>query len=430
MNEKGTLYQLREFFDRRGVRKDAHNSVHDSREFLRFVTHGYLVLAAMEVMNIANKDEIPSNFTHSEIEQKIKLQNTAEEIFDKFVAFNYKNPESILANRGASQTIGIEDEVEVLQPDMNGQYPCGYIGCNKVFQADSHHRAKHRHKCQCKNNTHETKSLRTRNIVCGYLNCEKVFVSDGIARKLHRNSCTHKDDKKPTKSDMINRTNSQDYKFNYISNLLREGLLDLAHADATREGDGLQLYRLWKYDFLRFKAGGHTNYAILSFQFIAQIEALLSERMAAQLLHNRCVSFYGGQGSNMACDYALELKNGEVKPELKRKPNLTDKAINRTGKSLKKTQDISNEYDKEISFYSSIGRHVQQDYKKDVNEMVTLLRDEQLFKHIPGRKFKTFPKFPENTLNKIDGAKINTWIDQQKQKTSRQQRSMLYGYRI
>ena len=69
-----------------------------------------------------------------------------------------------------------------------------------------------------------------------------------------------------------------------------------------------------------FKVTGHTTYAALAFEFISQIEeGLLSERKATQLLHNRTINVYGGLGKNVPVDYAIELLNSEVKPDLKHK---------------------------------------------------------------------------------------------------------------
>ncbi len=73
--------------------------------------------------------------------------------------------------------------------------------------------------------------------------------------------------------------------------LLREGLLDLARVDAADEGGGQRAYELWKHDFVVFQATGHIVYAGLAFQFMAQVDLLLGERKATQLLHNRTVTF-------------------------------------------------------------------------------------------------------------------------------------------
>ena len=94
-----------------------------------------------------------------------------------------------------------------------------------------------------------------------------------------------------------------------------------------------RLFVHWKYDFLSFTATGCTTYAYLAFYLVAQIEFLLSERKAAQLMHNRSVNFYGGKAMNVPIYYAIELLNGEVKPDLKTKyGTLTHLTTERVGK--------------------------------------------------------------------------------------------------
>ena len=86
--EKGTLFNLREVFDRRGVKASAKDAVHDNGEFLQFVTHGYVVLAAMEVQGIDELekllDDIPSQQAPME-EKQAYLQDIATAIVDRFV---------------------------------------------------------------------------------------------------------------------------------------------------------------------------------------------------------------------------------------------------------------------------------------------------------------------------------------------------------
>ncbi|XP_072026228.1 uncharacterized protein [Amphiura filiformis] len=86
--EKGTLYNLREVFDRRGVKASAKNAVNDNREFLKFITHGYVVLAAMQVLGIDEFEEspvgIPSQQDPVEVRQAY-LQEISSAIVDRFV---------------------------------------------------------------------------------------------------------------------------------------------------------------------------------------------------------------------------------------------------------------------------------------------------------------------------------------------------------
>ncbi len=106
-----------------------------------------------------------------------------------------------------------------------------------------------------------------------------------------------------------------DLKQNYSKRVLREGLVDLARKNASNEGDGERTYILWKYDFISFAASNHTTYAWLAFHFIVQVEFLLSERRANQLLHNWTINIHGGDGRKIPIDYTIKLLNGEVKPD-------------------------------------------------------------------------------------------------------------------
>ncbi len=62
---------------------------------------------------------------------------------------------------------------------------------------------------------------------------------------------------------------------------------------------------------MNFIATGHRNYAELAFNFIAQVEFLLSLRKSAQLLNNRTVHLHGEEGRYVTIDYALELLHGK-----------------------------------------------------------------------------------------------------------------------
>ncbi len=57
--EKGTLYQLKGRFHHRNVKKDVEEINHASREWIRFATYGYVVIAVMKIIGIDNKDDSP-----------------------------------------------------------------------------------------------------------------------------------------------------------------------------------------------------------------------------------------------------------------------------------------------------------------------------------------------------------------------------------
>ena len=278
------------------------------------------------------------------------------------------------------------------------------------------------------------RDLPQKRIPCGFKCCDKTFAFDGKVRAKHRLNCAFQPDNfNPNAIQVechssggtmnnVKVTNEDDHKFNYTCMVLREGLLDWARKDASNEGDGMKTYALWKNDLLTFKATGHSVYAILAFEFVAQIECLLSLRKRAQLLHNRTVNFYGGEGKNIPIDYAIELLNGEVKPDLKHKfGTLTEKTIDRVGKSVRQCKMIENLVDIQLETFDAIGRHKEQLFEKDVELMVKELQMDKLFEEHPGRTYKTFPEFRRHQHSSMNRTKLNEWLTMQKGRIAKQQ---------
>ena len=58
---------------------------------------------------------------------------------------------------------------------------------------------------------------------------------------------------------------------NYACSLMNMGLLARNLQDASHEGDGNRIIRCWRFQFLHYKAEGHTNYALEAFWLIADL---------------------------------------------------------------------------------------------------------------------------------------------------------------
>ena len=84
--------------------------------------------------------------------------------------------------------------------------------------------------------------------------------------------------------------------FNYARAVLSHGLLALNLHDASRHGDWRRLYCCWKSLLLHFKADHRTKYALEALHLVAQVEALLTPRVAHELLWNRVCNPHGGVG--------------------------------------------------------------------------------------------------------------------------------------
>ena len=215
----------------------------------------------------------------------------------------------------------------------------------------------------------------------------------------------------PSSNEQQKPATTEDFKYNYICALMREGLLDIARLDAVKEGDGERIVRHWRYDFVHFHVYNHPNYRLLSFRMIAQIFALLTPRMAARVLHNRTVNVHGGVGNNISLDLFLEFLNKDVKADLKRSgPNLTSKLLERIGRSKQVMDELLHFFDREVELFTGIGRHTVPDWSGEVSEMVTDLKDELLFQIHPGREFPSFPNFKLSKVHSIDLEKLKAWV--------------------
>ena len=72
--------------------------------------------------------------------------------------------------------------------------------------------------------------------------------------------------------------------------------------DVRKHGDGSKLLRLYKFLILHFRAVKKDNYAHYTLRLVAQVNALLTPRLANQVTWNRFVNNLGHINSNVECD--------------------------------------------------------------------------------------------------------------------------------
>jgi len=108
------MYNLREVFDRRGVKKSAKDAVHDNREFLTFITHGYVVLAAMQVLGLDEFEGVPVGIKHDTVEERQRfLAKVSSAVVEKFVF-----PHGVLPSQGCDSH---------QQQDFKSNYICALM---------------------------------------------------------------------------------------------------------------------------------------------------------------------------------------------------------------------------------------------------------------------------------------------------------------
>ncbi|CAG2187551.1 unnamed protein product [Mytilus edulis] len=204
--EKGTLFQLRNLFEHRGVKSEVKDAVNSCRDFLRFVTQGYVILAALNVLNMHSVNDIEESLsTKTKERRRPFMENLSKNIVSKFLQTETPS----LKQKGHGNKINKENRV-----------PCGFPGCQKTFFRDGKCRLNHR-------------------AICPYRHLTDLSVPDEETDLDQQSTSNHSEEQQE----------KPDYKFNYSCCLLREGLQDWIREDSSKENDGDRLVRMWSLSF-------------------------------------------------------------------------------------------------------------------------------------------------------------------------------------
>ena len=151
-----------------------------------------------------------------------------------------------------------------------------------------------------------------------------------IMREPHgfHNLSVTTDSSDPKKSDDM---------YNYQCSLLEFGFIIISFYDAISEGDGLRVFRCWKFmlPYLRQDGAASRKYALEALYLLFQAYALLSPR-DAPLNKEQFYKLKQGSGGNIPLDLALEQYNNVIKTLMRKMgPNATNKrALSRLIKAL------------------------------------------------------------------------------------------------
>ena len=116
--------------------------------------------------------------------------------------------------------------------------------------------------------------------------CQKVYKTPTASKK-------HEEEKHgimEAEQLASEQSHKDDKVQNYTYQLLLMLLLRLDHNDAIKYGDGDHVIRLYKYFCLYFKVSNCPKYAFTMLQLQAQVNSLLSPRLALSLTWNRFVN--------------------------------------------------------------------------------------------------------------------------------------------
>lgn len=154
-----------------------------------------------------------------------------------------------------------------------------------------------------------------------------------------------------------------------------------------------------------------------AFILLVQYHFILSPRMAVQLKLNRMVNIHGRLGKNVPCDLHLEHLNKEAKQSIAGLgSNITDKAVQRIGKSIGHTVQIAKRFDLVNGIKEQSGRHSRQSCEKDMQLLLKELCDSEVFKQKPHRKHLNFPGIQANSIKHASVSDLKTWMEGQYKK--------------
>lgn len=216
------------------------------------------------------------------------------------------------------------------------------------------------------------------------------------------------DDAKPPVTE--HNKSSSDPIYQYHSARLQCGLLVLNMMDAVQEGDGNRLVRCYKMILLFQYKFHHTKYAFVLLLFFAKIYALLSEKEAYLLIHNRFVNKKGKKGGNIALDLHMEHLNLDVKKLLHAMGGkITEAAAQRCARSMTVMNKIVDSVYDECDKSHRTGYHGIKTSKETVHSITHDLIQGDVFTYTQGREgYNSFKNFKSNIID-IDYRNFFTW---------------------
>ncbi|XP_066302187.1 uncharacterized protein [Branchiostoma lanceolatum] len=403
--EKGTLFQLRNRFDRRNVTQTTKDSFNANREFLHFVSSGMLILAVMETLGLSDINgrppDAPRGIEINSLEcRRAYLRTAVGKVIDQHVLLSF-NTNAVVYD--------VVTEQATVVPE--GRVPCGFPGCPKHYARNGACLRRHREQCVWRRLEVHGEDTQGEN------DSSQTAQSD-----VHMQSGEHEEDTQGESDSSQTDDKKEDFLYNYNCSVLREGLFDLVKKDSVNEGDGSRILRNWKFDMIQYYQHKHTHYKDLAFRYISQHKALLTPRLSASILHNKTINIHGLPGKNIPKDLHMEFLNKKVKEGLARLgPNMTSRTITREGRSLKVIQDVLDTLDKDLGAYRGIGKHTVPDISQEIHMLVEDLKPEDPFKVRPGRFHPTFPNCRQSRHHNINSKKMTAWMIGQKEKLGRRQ---------
>ena len=213
----------------------------------------------------------------------------------------------------------------------------------------------------------------------------------------------------------------EDYVQNYALCHIFLTILILQLKDTAAEADGERNLINQKLLLLVFKSlGSYSKYALEMFISIAQIECLLTPRLAEEFKWGFFVNWRGGKGKNIEDDMAQEISNRLSKNIVQRMgPNKTLGSISKVCMTTNGIKQIVEQYDATVGIHKVSVQHTIRDSMADEKEMVADLLELDPFNKVPGRSHTSFPAIKKCPMLYLDVVEFHQWIEKDKKELKR-----------
>ena len=209
---------------------------------------------------------------------------------------------------------------------------------------------------------------------------------------------------------------NEDYVKNYGLCAIFLSILLLQMKDTAKEGDGGRNLINQKMLLTVFKSlGSYSKYAIEMFLSIAQIECMLTPRLAEEFKWGFFVNWRGGIGKNMEDDLAQEISNKLGKNIVQRMgANKTVSSISKVCKAANGIKELVENFDITTGIHKASVHHGKRDSLKDEKEMIEDILKMKPFQHTPGRLHHSFHDIKRSPLRYLNIIEFHRWLEKHK----------------
>ncbi|XP_066926797.1 proteoglycan 4-like [Clytia hemisphaerica] len=209
----------------------------------------------------------------------------------------------------------------------------------------------------------------------------------------------------PAENQKANKESKDDSLLKYSCSLMTWGLCLLNADDAVREGDGNRLMNVYEMFQLLFRMMGNRKYSYSLLRLKACRLALLTPKMAHQLIWNRFFNRNGGVGMNISRDLRLEHINRFMKEMIKSQgmQNISDANVYKISKAYQGIREICDSMLQNVDVLQSSGHHSNTHKNEMFESVLKEFGDNNNFSSEPNKTLTTqFKKLQQNRFKNLE----------------------------